>query len=691
MILDETDNIPLAVNLRWPFSNNARKTPITEPSQNPGIVIVDATDVNSDTGTRINDTSFGTNVRLAQNDNGTTKSPLDDAFLNKSKKLLKLLEARITDRVTAVIAAKVRQHIIGLLERTNTTVQELLRIHERRPLPGEDPQSNGWVTRRRREHLEKPRRQTPREYPQSNTMRNSLPRRRKFSGIRKNNGGLRGLRKNTVRREFARREHPRNARRQVLPERPLANTARSDLPPRRKFGGILKHKLNELRKNTVRRDFAQRKFRGGHFVRGDTARHVREYKSQQRRGSGHPIRTTRRKYENDGNVISESSDGDDSRNFNDASEGEKGGNDGDEKLTRHTDKKRSRLSEQSHRNIARRAGQLESNSISGSKDIVGDTKHISNIIRRNNAHYVNEKANNRADTGAHLQKHIPRVRSTLNKDHATGRAYDAKNKPRFSNVKDHIVARSAEQQIHNILRSKKQADAEFMRNAVELSDNIMKSRTKIAGRDTSGYDGTIPVSAPNKTGKQGMIGEFWFISRMKNDVERIVTLTEVFQSSRHLKSEPADSNSDHSAPDSDYSAPDSDNSAPDSDNSAPDSDNSAADTNSGAPENAVQERNISLEDATTESRPTELAQMQPINTDNDADDVDNGVPEHAQTPESHDDTSNSPPQEPPDLSKNVFYSHWSNDRRRHAVANEERRPMVYRKRSSGAQNKKRSP
>ena len=87
--------------------------------------------------------------------------------------------------------------------------------------------------------------------------------------------------------------------------------------------------------------------------------------------------------------------------------------------------------------------------------------------------------------------------------------------------------------------------------------------------------------------------------------------------------------------------------------------------------------------------------MQPINTDRDADDVDNGVPEHAQTPDSHDDNSDSlatqPPQEPPDLSKNVFYSHWPNDRRRQAVASEERQPMVYRKRSSGAEHKKRSP
>ena len=494
--------------------------------------------------------------------------------------------------------------------------------------------------------------------------------RRSFSGIRSNNGGLRGLRKNTVRREFARREHPKNARRQVLPERPLANTARSDLPPRRKFGGIPKHKLNELRKNTVRRDFAQRKFRDGHFVRGDTLRNVREYKSQQRRGSGHPVRPTRRKYENDGNGISESSDEDDSRNFNDASEGEKRGNDGDEKLTRRTDKKWSRLSEQSHRNIARRAGQLESNSISGSKHIVGDTKHISYIIRRNNAHYVNEKANNRTYTGAHLHKHIPRVRATLNKDNATGRAYDAKNKPPFSNVKYHVVSRSAEQQIHKILRCKKQADAEFTRNAVELSDNIMKSRAKIAGRDTVGDDGTIHVTAPNKTEKQGMIGEFWFISRMKNDAERTITLTEVFQSSRHLKpklTEPSDTNSDHSAPDANSGAP---------------------------PENATQDRNISLEEATTASRPTELAQMQPKNN-HDTDDVDNGAPEHAQTPESRDDISDAlatqQPQEPPDLSKNVFYSHWPNDRRRQAVASEDRQPMVYRKRSSGAEHKKRSP
>ena len=439
--------------------------------------------------------------------------------------------------------------------------------------------------------------------------------RRSFSGIRTNNGGLRGLRNNTVRREFARREHPRNARRQVLPERPLANTARSDLPPRRMFRGIPKHKINELRKNTVRRDFAQRKFRDGHLVRGDTARNVRENKSQQRRGSGHPVRTTRRKYENDGNAISESSDEDDSRNLNDASEGEKGGNDGDEKLTRRTDKKRSRLSEQSHRNIARRAGQLESNSISGSKHIVGDTKHI-------------------------------------------------------SNVKDHIVARSAEQQIHKIMRSKKQADAEFMRNAVELSDNVLKSRAKIAGRDTSGHDGTIHVSAPNKTGKRGMIGEIWFISRMKNDVERTVTLTEVFQSSRHLKpklTEPCDTNSDYSAPGANSGAP---------------------------PENATHDRNISLEEATTESRPTELAQMQPMD-DHGTDYIDNDAPEHAQTPDSHDDNSDSPatqpPQEPPDLSKNVFYSHWPNDRRRQAVASEERQPMLHRKRSSGAEHKKRSP
>ena len=685
MILDETDNIPLAVNLRWPFSKSASKIPITDRPHSPGIAIVEDTVVYGDGGTRINDTSLDINVQppvglqVNKKDNATKTSPLDDAFLNKSKKLLKLLEARITDRVTAAIAAKVRQHIIGLLERTNTTVQALLRSHERRPLPGEDPQSNGWVTRRRREHLGKPGRQTPREYPQANTMRNSLPRRRKFSGMRKNNGGLRGLRKNTVRREFARREHPRNARRQVLPERPLRNTARSDLPPRRKFRGTPKHKLNELRKNTVRRDFTERKFRDGHFVRGDTARHVREYKSQQRRGSGHPIRPTRRKYENDGNAISESSDEDDSPNFNDASEGEKGGNDGDEQLTRRTDKKWSRLSEQSHRNIARRAGQLESNPISGSKHIVGDRKHISNIIRRNNAHYVNEKANNRADTGAHSQKHIPRVRATLNKDNATGRAYDARNKPRFSNVKDHVVSRSAEQQIRKIMRSKKHADAEFMRNAVELSDNILKSRAKIAGRDTGGYDGTIHVTAPDKTGKQGMIGEFWFISRMKNDAERTVTLTEVFQSSRHLKpqlTEPSDTNSDHSAPDSDHSAPDANSGAP--------------------PENATKDRNISLEETTTEeSSPTKLAQLQLINTEHDADDVDNGVPEHAQTPDSHDDNSDSPatqqPQEPPDLSKNVFYSHWPNDRRRQAVANEERRPMLHRKRSSGAEHKKRSP
>ena len=213
------------------------------------------------------------------------------------------------------------------------------------------------------------------------------------------------------------------------------------------------------------------------------------------------------------------------------------------------------------------------------------------------------------------------------------------------------------------MRSKKQANADFARNglyAAELAANILKSRAKIAGDD-----GTLHVSVPNKTGKQGMTGEFLFISRMKNDNERTVTLTELFQSARHLKAkltEPSDTSSD---------------------------DSGAPDANSGEPKDADQERIIS-EETTEESRPTDVTQMPPMNN-HDTDDVDNGVPEHAQTPESDDDNSDSPatpsPEEPPDLSTNVFYSHWSNKRRPQAVINEERQPMDDRKRSVGAEKK----
>ena len=123
----------------WPFGKASSETTKATPSESAVSAVVEASVSGGGGVTNNNETSFDINIRLVQNNGSsseTAKSTLDDAFLLKSKKLLKLLEARITERVTDVIASKVRQHIAQLMRRANATKQEAK--SRKRPSASED-------------------------------------------------------------------------------------------------------------------------------------------------------------------------------------------------------------------------------------------------------------------------------------------------------------------------------------------------------------------------------------------------------------------------------------------------------------------------------------------------------------------------------------------------------------------------
>ena len=239
----------------WPFGEKTSATTTVSTTetttgaspQPAGGAVVKASVSNGGSITNGSETSFDINIRLVQNNASagqtTTTSALDEAFLRKSKKLLRLLEARITERVTEMIASKVRHHLATLLKKANKTIAQTAQRPSEQPAVSDA----GW-----RQH----------EWaaaPASMIVPDAVA---------------------DLRRR--RRGRQRSVRRHASPHKPAKENEDGEL-------------LKKLLQKIVRGDFAPLQSKRREVARGDKEKDRRGYKRARRDGRPAPFRWTRRR------------------------------------------------------------------------------------------------------------------------------------------------------------------------------------------------------------------------------------------------------------------------------------------------------------------------------------------------------------------------------------------------------------
>ena len=309
MLSDDVDDV-LAQRKRvgrawWPFGEKVSATTTvatTETttgasSQPAGGAAVEASVSNSGSITNGNETSFDINIRLVQNNVSTSQttatSALDEAFLRKSKKLLRLLEARITERVTEMIASKVRHHLSMLLKKANKTIAETVQRPSEEPVSDSRWNQNEWAAA-----------------PASMIVPDAAA-----AAYRR------------------RRARQRSVRRHTSPRKPVKENEDGEL-------------LQKLLQKIVRGDFAPLQSTHREVARGDKEKGRREYKRARRDERPAPFRWTRRR--------EESATGNGSKHSGMAKQDDNETDDNDRRTAAHVTREGSRRNELTPGNTSRR-------------------------------------------------------------------------------------------------------------------------------------------------------------------------------------------------------------------------------------------------------------------------------------------------------------------------------------------------